>query len=274
MSLDEKLTVAIRAARHHHLSYFLHALKDHRQHESFHIQDWPLSREMGFACKCSGVDREWRVSISAIAQMIPRARESFMRFRNHMQGHGNKARKRKSRKASRRARAVLHRFLTKQQRWDLRASESFQVMGGDGRTYRLTKRECNGIYLLDEGTPRYSFCVVAAEQALPVHDLLLIHKVMLESDPEMFLRTAHVRDLESNRIFESGSFLVDGSDPSINEICDNVQELIPLSEEILDNPHQWVEEQLSQLPLPKGRGSGSRKEDALPPRPLGRGFRA
>jgi hypothetical protein len=242
MSLDDKLTAAIRVAKHHHLSYFAHALKKHRRHESFQMRDWVHTRELGFACECSGVVQEWRINIMTVKEMIPEAREAFMRFRSHMKRRGDKARKRSMSQADRKARALLHRFLTREQRQTMRGCESFTMTDKDGRTYEVSK---SGTQMLVDGVPRYNLCVVSRDVLLPTYDLMLAHKVFLECDPRTFLRMAHVRDFETDRNFVSGDFLADGAKPPpVNEVCEDVPDLLSLPNEVLDDPRPWMEEQL------------------------------
>ncbi len=243
MSLDDNLIAALRAARHHHLGYLIRSYMEHRQHETFRVQDWPYSREMGFTCGCSGVDREWRVSLTALREALPAARATFMRMRVL----GGKVERQKRTRADKRAKALLYRFLSREQKWELRSQKSFTVSGGDNRVYRVTWGSCNNVKLLENGKPRYSLCLVSANGYLPIADLLLAQKVLLEMDPDRFLRTAQVYDLETKAIFKNGAFLAEGKDPPVpNEVTDEVQELPVIPNEVLDDPRQWLEERLRE----------------------------
>lgn len=238
-TLDERLTVAIRAARHHHLSYFYYAVSRHKNHESFQVEGWPMERELGFTCACSGEAREWRVSISSLREALPEAREAFMRFRDHHMNRGNKVRKHKLRQSERKARDLLYRFLTREQKWQLRGTGVFTVQGGDGRTYEVG----SGTYLVKEGKRRSSFCLVAAKSSLPRHDMMLAHKVLLEGDPEAFLRTAHSCDLENPNVEVE---TIERPPRRPNEVCEEAMRLLPLPDEILDEPQEWVRQQIRQ----------------------------
>lgn len=239
--LEEHLTAAIRATRHHQLSYFYYALLRHKEHETFRVEGWPRRRELGFTCECSGELREWRVNLTTLREALPEAREAFMRFRETKMRHGNKAQKRAQRQADRKAKDLLFRFLTRQQKWDLRGAEAFRVVGADGRTYEVGQLT----YLLEDGNRRYSFCLVPKE-TLPKYDLMLAHKVLLEGDPERFLRTACVRDLKSKNVFNNGDFIVEHSVPRNNEVCDDAMDLVSLPNEVLDHPEPWIRQQIRQ----------------------------
>lgn len=241
---DEHLIPAIRASRHHHLSYFYHALSRHRKHKTFCLRDWPCLLEMGFACDCSGETREWRVSVSTLKEALPEAREAFLRFRSSQARHGNKARKREQRRIDRKAKDLLYRFLPREKKWELRATNAFTVKGGDGRTYQVG--DC-GTHLLKDGEKRYSLCVMPSDAWIPKHDLMLAHKVLLEAEPEKFLRVACVRDLESKQMYNSGDFLVQNVEPLPNEVCEDAHNLVPLPDEVLDSPREWVQQQVQQL---------------------------
>jgi len=166
-------------------------------------------------------------------------------MREHTLGYGRKAKKREQTKADRRAKALLYRFLSREQKWELRSQKSFTVSGGDNRVYRVTWGSCNNVKLLENGKPRYSLCLVSANGYLPIADLLLAQKVLLEMDPDRFLRTAQVYDLETKAIIPNGAFLAEGKDPPVpNEVIDEVQELPVIPNEVLDDPRQWLEERL------------------------------
>lgn len=241
-ALETHLTAALRGTRHHKLSYFYSSLLRHRKHPSFQIQDWPFSRELGFACECSGGPREWRVGISTLQETLPEARAAFMRFRSSRARYGRKAIRREHRRADRKARDLLHRFLTREQKWSLRATKSFDITGKDGRTYRLNLGR--GFSLIENGKPRYSLCAVPKEISIPAYDLTLAHKVLLETDPEGFLRIAHASDLETHEVYHSADFITQGTKPIPNEVTEEAPWVIHLPDEVLDNPEPWVREQL------------------------------
>lgn len=239
MSLDDFLIVAMRAARQQHLSYLIRSFTEHRGHETFRLQDWPRTREMGFICGCSGMDHEWRVGITNIRDCLPEARATFMRMRKQALIPVQK----KKAKAERKAKALLYQFLNRDQKRELHTRKFFTVLGADGRTYQVTWHNVNNVKLLVEGQPRFSLCLVPVKEVLSVADIMLAQKIWLEADPDTFLRTAHVQDLETKRIFPNGCFLAEGRDPP--PLCDEVSDVPePLDTEVLDSPREWLEAQL------------------------------
>lgn len=232
--LDERLMVAARVAAQHRMSAFSALLEEHRRHESFELRDWPFFREMGFACRCTGEEQEFRISIRTLREILPEAREAFMAFRERRMRFGTKKRRLDHLRAEKKSRALLHRFLTKKQRVELRGLHSFDVRGADGLRYRLTER--SGVYLLDGEKPVAGFCVVRkGHEFLPVYDLMLAHKLLLETNPAKFWSVANIRDLDpppncEQRNYNGGAW-----------------EVIPIPQVDLDNPGPWVAARLAEV---------------------------
>ena len=114
--LDERLTEAMVWPRRIRMSVWAQHLGEHKRHPTFRVQQWPYTREYGFTCECSGTEQEWRINIGTMREMLPEARVALQRlFRHHTQ-IGNKQAKRARFKADKKARALLHRFLTPEQR--------------------------------------------------------------------------------------------------------------------------------------------------------------
>lgn len=88
---------------------------------------------------------------------------------------------------------MLHQFLTREQRWSLRARKAFFVIGQDGRTYEIQGH--GGIRLISDGRPTTSFCIRPSGLMLPSSDLMLAQKLLLETNVEHFLATANARGL-------------------------------------------------------------------------------
>lgn len=245
MPSDEALIAALREPRRHRLSIFEAALQEHRHHPTFRAQGWAFNREMGFTCRCDGTEREWRVDIAAIKDMLPDTRAAFMRLHHHRRA-GNKAAKRKARRARQKSKALLHRYLTQQQRWDLRATRAFEVTGQDGRTYRITEGSCNNVHLLENGETRYSLCVVSTSEPLPTYDLMLAHKLLLEGDVEKFLRTACVQDAKTKQTYPSGTFIFEDTEPPEEPEWPERTPILRLPNQVLDEPGPWVEQRLRE----------------------------
>ncbi len=167
----------------------------HRGHQSFKTRSWPYTLEVGFSCACCGEEDEWRIGLSALKALLPGARDRFLRLVHHHNQAGTKKRRREATLANIKAKALLHHNLTREQRWDLRASKSFTIVGKDGRTYRITEGTASNVYLLENGVETKRLCVVAKDVDLPVYDLMLAQKLMLESIPDAFWKIAVVSDL-------------------------------------------------------------------------------
>ena len=226
------------------MNLWSNALRAHRAHASFRTQQWPYTREYGFTCGCSGCEQEWRIGIGEMREMLPTAREALQRLYRYPPG--SRARTKADRKASVKAKALLHRHLTKEQRWELRATQAFTVVGQDGHTYRVTEGTANNVQLLMDGKPRYSLCVVFKDHTpIPMYDLMLAQKILLELDIRFFLRTAKVVNLETRAYFDNGSFLLGEEAPVQPEFPPgDLFEEIP--REDVDNPEAWVRARLNE----------------------------
>jgi hypothetical protein len=243
---DNAFLAALREPRRNRLSVFDAALREHQNHPSFRTQDWVYSRELGFTCSCTGTEQEWRIDISTLRDMIPEAREAFERMRGLRTADGlryTRKAKRKARRAQRRAKALLHQFLTREQRWDLRGSKSFTVVAQDGRTYQITEGTCNNVRRIEaDGSVRWRLCLVT-KSSVPTYDLMLMQKLLLETDVETFLRTAHTQDMTTKHIYHTGDFLLTGEEPPAKE---RTPVLRSLPDEVLDDPESWVRERIAQ----------------------------
>ncbi len=215
--LDERLTVAMTVAAGYRMEAFASMLMEHEQHPSFHPQGWAFTREVGFTCECSGQEQEWRICLLRISDLLPEARERLMSMhgmrnvRNYRRLNPRSAKpvKRERRRAERRAKALLHRHLTREQRWELRGSRSLTVTGQDGREYLITEGTCNNVFLLEDGEKRFRLCVVDAGMKVPVHDLMLAQKLMIEGDLSSYLGLARAMNMRTNFYFD-GRLLLDG----------------------------------------------------------------
>ncbi len=186
-TLDEKLEIAIKAANRYKIAAFLDLLAEHKGHPTFRTHGWVFERDIGFVC-CG---HEFRTSVSSLNEALPEARTAFMRLYNRQVRNAWVERERAMRKAEKRAKALLFRFLTREQKWSLRADNSFEVTGQDGRTYRIVCGEHGGSVVW-QGKKRYCFHAKGVE--LPRFDLMLAQKLFVETRTEDFLAEAHVTD--------------------------------------------------------------------------------
>lgn len=162
--------------------------------------------EFGFTCGCTEGPVEQRAlsmaalsflsrGVRALIASLPRVALEPPRWilealeRSYRQS--DKRFRKKEKQAFMRSRALLHQLLTREQRWSLRASGSFIVRGQDGREYEVRK---DGVLLIVEGKPTVSYCIHPKER-LPIYDVMLAQKLLLESNVEHFLATANAREL-------------------------------------------------------------------------------
>lgn len=85
-----------------------------------------------------------------------------------------------------RARELLERNLNESQSIDFRANGYFHVHGQDDRAYRI---EAMPSYNVLCGSFRY--CVQFEDPDIPIYDLMLAQKLLIEHDINHFMRVAH-----------------------------------------------------------------------------------
>lgn len=243
---DDHLLAAMRHPARLRMEVWARALDEHRRHRDFRTQQWPFTREFGFTCECAGCEHEWRIGISGLRMMLPEVRESVQRLFQQRERVGYKKAKRALRKANGRARALLHKHLTKEQRWELRATKAFTVIGQDGRTYHVTEGSSGNVFILEDGEPTYRLCVVPNHHvtSLPMYDILLAQKVLLENNIRLFLHTAVVVNLRTNMRLKSGAVLIDGG-PEVDAMSASaVEHRIEINDEDIEEPERWVRARL------------------------------
>ena len=235
MQLDDHLRIAMRYAAKYRMSAWSRELENHRRHASFHAHSWAHSREFGFTCACCGEEDEWRISVASLREMMPAARNAVQRMVSEHGRRGTKKARREDRIARIKAKALLHYNLTKEQRWDLRGSKSFVITGKDGKSYRITEGTSSNVQLLENGVATHQLCVVAKGFQLPVYDLMLAQKLMLESDPEAFWKIAVVRDLR----------LEDVRELRARQMAERHFHPWGIPDEAADEPEAWVTDRLT-----------------------------
>ncbi len=98
-----------------------------------------------------------------------------------------------------RSRALLEEFLTAEQRDELTHSACFHVQGADGFRYQIRLGQAHNVFRVDETGQRVvEYCLIT-KGILPVCDQLLAQKVLLETDPETFHKTANAWSLEGGQ---------------------------------------------------------------------------
>ncbi len=104
--------------------------------------------------------------------------------------------RKKDHKAYKRAARLLHGCLTPKQRREWHKKNHIHVIGQDGQLYRIEARSHQNVFLIEDGVPAIQFCVVS-QQKMPVPDLMLAQKLLLESNIEHFMKLANKWDLRA-----------------------------------------------------------------------------
>ncbi len=191
-ALDNNLLVAMQVARQHHVAWWHEQLDVHRRHAGFQTCQDAVTRRIGFSCACTGDRQEYMIDLTSFVSMLPEARASVSRLLATHSRNGQKERKRKQRQADKRSEALLFKYLTRAQKWCLRAEEYFDIVGQDGHHYRIKYGMGGNVQKLDPVTrePVTQYCVVPKMgSTIPTNDLFL------ESDVAAFMKLAVVRDL-------------------------------------------------------------------------------
>src|SRR5262245_44373414 len=134
--LETQALVALQTSRRHQMSNWEHLLNQHKRHASFRPETWVRSLEWGFSCSCSGDCQDWRIPVRSLRDQIPEVLETMRRL---FAQHRTFKKPQKDRSAERRAKVLLHQFLTKQQRLELKKTDAFTMVAADGKTYRINK---------------------------------------------------------------------------------------------------------------------------------------
>ena len=102
--------------------------------------------------------------------------------------------RRKDRKrARRRARRLLVANLNPEQRRELKRKGHFHVAGSKGNIYRIASSLPFNVRLAGEARrSRIFFCLEAEDPDLPMEDVMLAQKLLLETDEGEFLRLANM----------------------------------------------------------------------------------
>src|SRR5262245_50496313 len=164
----------------------------HASHRRLRVFHYPSMLQLRFECRCTEprvVDSIRLVSL----RLSPAVQAVLQPLRVRIRVEPGSAETQRLRfHAERRARALLHQFLTREQRWHLRASRAFPVVAQDGRVYEV--HDSGRVVLLADGRAATSYCLHPKER-LPSSDLMLAHKLLLETNVEQFLTTANARSL-------------------------------------------------------------------------------
>jgi hypothetical protein len=96
-------------------------------------------------------------------------------------------------RARKRARKLLHASLDPWQRKELKRKGHFHVVGSKGNEYRIASAFPVNVRLAGEAKrSRIFFCLYAEDPQVPVEDVMLAQKLLLESDEGAFLHAANM----------------------------------------------------------------------------------
>lgn len=188
---DEQLFDALRVTTLHAMMQWSDALETHRRHPTFHTESNAAELRLGFTCSCTGVEEVWFLHLRDFKQCSVTIREAFRELQRREEARSARL----SAKVEKKAKALLHRYLRRDQRTELRAAKSFTVAGQDGRTYRIKEGTCQNVYLVEDGVETTQFCIIPEDSRIPTYDLMLAQKVMIECDLALFLEKAKVREV-------------------------------------------------------------------------------
>jgi hypothetical protein len=105
----------------------------------------------------------------------------------------------------------LEGFLDEGQREEFKKRHRFRVRGPDGLDYLIMYEAHGNVWLIETSvdgkiTPRENYCVIPDGVEIPIYDLMLAQKLMIETNLAEFKRIANVAryDDEGRRIREAG----------------------------------------------------------------------
>ena len=198
-----------------HQSVFEREFLEHHLHDSFEWDDEPRNLTLGFTCNCSGNNQSWHVPLTFFHNLETNFRRLFNRVRQARNVHTadrieaqlareqefNLAVKCKKKTiAEKTAYRLLRRHLNRQQRRELEHLDAFRVKDPEGREYWIEKRPHTNVKLVDGNKELAKYCAVFNSIGLPIYDLMLAQKFLIESEPKKFfdvaIRTPIVTDNE------------------------------------------------------------------------------
>lgn len=122
---------------------------------------------------------------ASYAEVLRRSREDRLLMKKRRRGEDLK-----NQRIGRRAKRLLNSCLNVRQRAELRSFGWFRVTVGE-RTYRIKSGSSGNVELLGtDGRAVEKYCIHPKEW-LPIHDVMLAQKLLLEADEAQFLATAN-----------------------------------------------------------------------------------
>lgn len=100
--------------------------------------------------------------------------------------------------ATARSLRLLNNFLNVAQRAELERWAGITVWGADSQEYFIEAQPHQNIYLIEGGLRKRRFCVVMQDSRIPLYDMMLAQKLLLETDIPRFTALANKWDLINN----------------------------------------------------------------------------
>lgn len=169
--------------------------EDHWNHKELKTWANPKKLTWGYQCDCREGDHPWSCEW---AMKDFKTVTKYMRANAAMWGVDHAERVTEEieanavakREATAKALHLLKRTLSAVQSEELAAQGYFHVSTKDGGTYRLYLSAGHNVEKIQDGKPVKRFCLVT-KVAVPTPDKVLAQKLLLEGDPETFLKTAN-----------------------------------------------------------------------------------
>ena len=175
-------------------SQFEREFLEHRNHPEFRIDDSVRELTIGFTCGCNnGTDS--RITLNEIRQLGNSARIRNLR-QDYFNRHPQECPFKTLEKGERRAAKLLKSNLSRFQRNELKHLREFHVVSKDGKKFRLEYASHANVVLEKDGLDVARYCLICYE--IPVSDLLLAQKLLLETNPERFYNSANVTLIRPN----------------------------------------------------------------------------
>ena len=106
--------------------------------------------------------------------------------------------KQKQEAAQAKALELLSEHLDPMQIEELANHGQFHVWGLDGQRYRICRKHSHNVFRIVDGQAVTEYCI-GVSTGVPTPDTMLMQKLLLESDPDLFLKTANVWDLRDGK---------------------------------------------------------------------------
>lgn len=217
----------------------------HKDHDTFVPDDEPIRRVLGFTCfGCHdlplGTPLGYQIDLVTYGALRLQ-QPQFFRDVEFWRHRVVESYRKKEREAEQTALRLLLRHLTRQQRRELKHLKAFFVSGADGRRYRIDLASHTNVAIEEDGRDLVRYCAIFSFFGVPVYDLMLAQKLLLETSPEEFHKVANVipivRDRDIPLFDRATGTIIEGRLPDFGEPVANVRGLGRLD---TDEQQAWL----------------------------------